>query len=329
VVVTGGVLASRGELAVLTPAASGPQVVRVAGVLPISFATGLAVAPSGRYYLTGSADRAPDSTEPRVQLEAYTGQDPTPVGTAPLPEETVSDLAIAADGSRLAVTSQTYESKVGYHSALTVVDPNTTAVVASAQLPDAVVALALAPDGARAYLVVDSELQVRDTADGKLLTTLPLGASAKDVAVTPDGRSVLVTCSTGLKIIDATRGEVQQTIGLRDEPSALAITPDGLRALVLTSQNKALATIDLTTRTVTGAVEAGESPADVAVTPDGAQALVTNGDTGTVTGLNLADGTRFTLSVGDRPTAVAMSADGTFGLVVTSASVVRLERGPA
>jgi len=122
---------------------------------------------------------------------------------------------------------------------------------------------------------------------------------------------------------------VQQTIGLRDEPSALAITPDGLRALVLTSQNKALATVDLTTRTVTGAVEVGESPADVAVTPDGAQALVTNGDTGTVTGLNLADGTRFTLSVGDRPSAVAVSSDGTFGLVVTSTSVVRLERGPA
>jgi serine/threonine protein kinase, bacterial len=328
VVATGGVLASRGEFALLTPAASGPQVVRVAGVLPIGFATGLAVAPSGRYYVTGRSDRTP-TTEPGLQVEAYTGQDPTPVGTAPLPEENVSDLAIAADGSRLAVTSQSYESNVGYHTTLTVVDPNTTAVLASAQLPDAVGALALAPDGARAYLVVDHELQVRDTADGTLLTTLPLGASAKGVAVTPDGHSVLVTCSTGLKIIDATRGEVQQTIGLRDEPSALAITPDGLRALVLTSQNKALATVDLTTRTVTGAVEVGESPADVAVTPDGAQALVTNGDTGTVTGLNLADGTRFTLSVGDRPSAVAVSSDGTFGLVVTSTSVVRLERGPA
>ncbi len=328
VVATGGVLASRGEFAMLTPAASGPQVVRVAGVLPIGFATGLAVAPSGRYYVTGRSDRTP-TTEPGLQVEAYTGQDPTPVGTAPLPEENVSDLAIAADGSRLAVTSQSYESNVGYHSTLTVVDPNTTAVLASAQLPDAVGALALAPDGARAYLVVDHELQVRDTANGTLLTTLPLGASAKGVAVTPDGHSVLVTCSTGLKIIDATRGEVQQTIGLRDEPSALAITPDGLRALVLTSQNKALATVDLTTRTVTGAVEVGESPADVAVTPDGAQALVTNGDTGTVTGLNLADGTRFTLSVGDRPSAVAVSSDGTFGLVVTSTSVVRLERGPA
>ena len=133
----------------------------MAGVLPISFATGLAVAPSGRYYLTGPADRAPDAPSRGCSWRPTPGQDPTPVGTAPLPEETVSDLAIAADGSRLAVTSQTYESKVGYHSALTVVDPNTTAVLASAQLPDAVDALALAPDGARAYLVVDSELQVR------------------------------------------------------------------------------------------------------------------------------------------------------------------------
>jgi DNA-binding beta-propeller fold protein YncE len=79
---------------------------------------------------------------------------------------------------------------------------------------------------------------------------------------------------------------------------------------------------------VVGAVSVGGSPADVALTPDGAQALVTDADSGTVTGLNLTDGTVFTLSVGNRPSTVRMSQDGRFGLVITQQNVIRLERGP-
>ena len=149
------------------------------------------------------------------------------------------------------------------------------------------------------------------------------------MAVTPDGRSVLVTCSTGLKIIDAARGEVQHTIGLRDEPSALAITPDGLRALVLTSQNKALATVDLDHPHGDRRGRRGRAPGRRRDHPGRRTGPGDQRRPGTVTGLNLADGTRFTLSVGDRPSAVAISPDGTFGLVVTSANVVRLERVPA
>jgi DNA-binding beta-propeller fold protein YncE len=327
-VVTGGALVTRGELPALTPAATGPSVVRVAGVLPIGNASGLAVGSADRFYLTGFADR---ETEWKQQVEVYAGQSATPVGAVPLPEEnTSSNLAISADGRRLAVATWTYAEQGRSTQTLTVIDPDAATVTATASLPDRVGALALAPDGTRAYLVGDSELQIHDTADGRLLVAVPLGASAQDVAVTPDGRSVLVSCSTGLKVIDAASGEVRYTVGLRDEPDALAVTPDGQRALVLTSQNKALATVDLSTRTVLGAVEVGESPSDVAITPDGAQALVTNGgEAGTVTGLNLADGTRFTLSVGDRPSTVATSPDGSFGLVVTSFNVVRLERVPA
>jgi DNA-binding beta-propeller fold protein YncE len=55
---------------------------------------------------------------------------------------------------------------------------------------------------------------------------------------------------------------------------------------------------------------------------------VTNENAGTVTVLNLADATQSTVSVGDRPQELAISPDGTFGLVTTSANVVRLERVP-
>ena len=44
---TGGVLVSQADLATPAAALVGPPLVRVAGVLPIQNATGLAVAPSG------------------------------------------------------------------------------------------------------------------------------------------------------------------------------------------------------------------------------------------------------------------------------------------
>jgi YVTN family beta-propeller protein len=97
---------------------------------------------------------------------------------------------------------------------------------------------------------------------------------------------------------------------------------------VLVSATNALATVDLVSSTVTGAVAVGEAPGDVALSPDGAQAVVTNSRAGTVTAINLADATMFTVSVGDQPKELAFSSAGGFGLVVTSANIIRLERVP-
>ncbi len=326
---TGGVLLSRGDPPAVNRAAAGAPVVRVAGVLPVDYATGLALDPRGsRYFVGGFADLG-DRPDHRVQLEAYEGQGAEPVAVVPLPEDTVADLAIAADGSRLATITWTSPSKGDPTYVLSVIDPGTSTVIANVPLPGRSDELAVAPDGSYAYAVGGSELQIVDVAAGRVQSSLPLGCDTQDVAVSPDGRSVLVSCSTGVKIVDAVRSEVLGTIGLRDGPAALAVTPDGQRALVLTTLNKALATVDLTTRTVTGAVAAGDSPTDVAVTPDGAQALVTDRNAGTVTGFNLGDGTTFTLSVGSGPSTVMVSPGGDFGLVVTSANIVRLERVPA
>ena len=66
----------------------------------------------------------------------------------------------------------------------------------------------------------------------------------------------------------------------------------------------------------------------MALTPDGTQALVSNRQAGTITAFNLADTTMFTVSVGDWPEELAFSSAGAFGLVVTSANIVRLERVP-
>ena len=324
----GALLVGPGALPALTAAASAPPVVRVGAVLPIDNASGLAVAPSGRYFLAGYTRTTP-SGDLGQQLEAYAGASATPLGTAPLPEESVADLAVSADGSRLGVVGRTYSPTGDPHVTLSVFDPASTTPTADAVLPEPVTALALAPDGRRAYAVASDELLIIDTADAGVLSRVPLGADSRDVAVAPDGSRVLVSSSTGVKILDTARGTITDTIGLRDEPGAIAITPDGARAVVITSQNTALVTLDLESRGVLAAFDAGEQPSDVALTPDGAQALVTDENTGTLLGVNLADGSRFTLSVGDRPSRVALSPDGTFGLVLTSSNVVRLERTPA
>ncbi|HWM57708.1 MAG TPA: serine/threonine-protein kinase [Pseudonocardia sp.] len=306
-----------------------PAAVRVAGVLPIGYATGIVVDPtSSRYFVGANAEDSP-YPERRLQVSAFAATgDAAPLRTMPVPAESMVALALSADGRRLAAVSTTLPDKGEPSYALTMIDPDTGAAAGSVPVTGPVDGLALSPDGSRAYLVGGSELRVLDTAAGRLLVSVALGADGQDVAVVPGGGSVLVTCSTGVKVFDAPRYALQHTIGLRDDPTALAVTPDGSRALVLTGGSDALATVDLATRTVTGAIGVGDRAGDVAVTPDGAQALVTNENAGTVTVLNLADATQSTVSVGDRPQELAISPDGTFGLVTTSANVVRLERVP-
>jgi YVTN family beta-propeller protein len=329
-VAIGGVLLTRSDPPQPFAAGADPTVLRVADVLPISYALGMAVDPSSdRYYVAALADEPADPTR-KLEVQAYRGSAATPTGAVSLPEETLAGLAVAADGSRLAALTWTVPDKVdatpGY--VLTVIDPNTQAATATVQLSGPIDSLVLSPDGTRAYLVGGSDLQVVDTVGGRLIITVPLGAEAQDVAVTPDGRSVLVTSSTGVKILDAPRYALRTTIGLRDDPDQIVVTPDGQHAIVLVSATNAVAILDLPDGRVTGGVAVGESPGDVALTPDGAQALVTNRQAGTVTVINLADTTMFTVSVGDQPKELAFSPAGGFGLVVTSTNIVRLERVP-
>jgi serine/threonine protein kinase, bacterial len=326
----GGVLLTRSDPAQLFAAGADPTVLRVADVLPISYALGIAVDPSSDRYYVGALADEPVGTTRKLEVQTYRGSAPTPTGTMSLPEETLAGLAVAADGSRLAALTWTVPDNLaatpGY--VLTVIDPNTQAATATVQLSGPIESLVLSPDGTRAYLVGGSDLQVVDTVGGRLIITVPLGAAAQDVAVTPDGRSVLVTSSTGVKIFDAPGYALRTTIGLRDDPNQIAVTPEGQHAIVLVSATNALAIVDLAGGTVTGGVAVGESPGDVALTPDGAQALVTNRQAGTVTAINLADATMFTVSVGDQPKQLAFSSAGGFGLVVTSTNIVRLERVP-
>ena len=333
VATVGAVLLTRPDPAqfIGVAAAAEPAVLRVAEVLPISYALGIAVDPSSdRYYVGALADQPADPNR-KLEVRAYQGRAPAPTSSMSLPEETLAGLAVAADGSRLAALTWTVPVKVDLTPSyvLTVIDPNTRAATATVGLSGPIDSLVLSPDGSRAYLVGGSALQVVDTVEGRLLITVPLGADAQDVAVTPDGRSVLVTGSTGVKIVDAPRYAVRATIGLRDDPDQIVVTPDGQRALVLVSGTNALATVDLAAGTVTGAVAVGEAPGDVALTPDGGQALVSNRQAGTITAFNLADTTMFTVSVGDQPQELGFSSAGDFGLVVTSTNIVRLERVPA
>ena len=211
--------------------------------------------------------------------------------------------------------------------ALTMIDPDTGPVAGSAPVTGPVDGLALSPDGSRAYLVGGPELRVLDTAAGRLLVSVALGADGQDVAVAPGGRQRAGHLQHRAEGLRCARDALQHTIGLRDDPTALAITPDGSRALVLTSRTEALATVDLATRTVTGAIGVGDSPADVAVTPDGAQALVTNA---TPARSRAQPGRRDPVHgpVGDRPSGAGGQPGRHLRAGHTSANVVRLERVP-
>ena len=85
--------------------------------------------------------------------------------------------------------------------------------------------------GPKAYigLFKDNAVAVVDTAENRLLTTIPIPAGPHGLVVTPDGRAVYASSDgdTKVSVIDTATDSVRSTIEVGKSPHGLAITPDG------------------------------------------------------------------------------------------------------
>jgi len=140
--------------------------------------------------------------------------------------------------------------------------------------------IVITPDGTRAYFSANGSGQVRMIALGTntVDAIVNVGASPRGLAVTPDGSTVYVVSNTGVSVIDT-------------NPNS-----DGAYNTVITT------------------IAIGSGGQDVAFSPDGTRAYVTNqGVNGEVlvidTGTNQVIRT-INLGAGEKPSAVAVSADG-------------------
>ena len=142
------------------------------------------------------------------------------------------------------------------------------------------VAVAVAPDGRRAYVASfeAGNISVVDTATDAVISTIALApySNLVGIAITPDGRKVYVADSSAdqVVVIDTATDTVSKTIplGPGSGPRPVAISPDGRWAYVAEDEAGEVAVIDTATDTVSKTIPlppATAPPMALAITPDG------------------------------------------------------------
>ncbi|MGG0811205.1 beta-propeller fold lactonase family protein [Paenibacillus alvei] len=205
---------------------------------------------------------------------------------------------------------------------VSVIDTLTDTVIATIQVGNAPIGVAITPDGQQVYVAnqLDNTVSVIDTSHNKVIATLRVGIRPLVVAITPDGKSAYVTNAgtqgvqdKSISVIDTKKNKVVATIteGVGIFPFGIAIgnTPAGTRAYVANTINGTVSVLDVnpaspTFNTIIATLTVGNSPIDVAITPDGTSAFVTNADDDTVSVIDTATNAVTTIQVGDGPAGV-------------------------
>jgi DNA-binding beta-propeller fold protein YncE len=203
-----------------------------------------------------------------------------------------------------------------------VVDTRTNSVVATYPLAFGLTALAVSPDGKRAYAARAGhdhvDVAVIDTTAERVGTidiAAGAGATIDALRLAPSGRRLYVGVTTAagsrLLLVDTETAQVRRSLAIGAPIRDLAVTADGT-VYALTSDLEtrgALQVIDPATFVISGSMAAGTLPLQMAVSPDGSRAYIVDYDQVAV----LCTVTREiveTVTVGARATSAALNAQG-------------------
>ena len=287
-------------------------------------------------------------------LSALNTSDDTAIGSPDsVPGARIASLVASKDGTTLYVGQDTKGdgsvSSVNTSTGQVVGDPVT--------LTGNPTAMALSPDGATLYVLVDSfpglSSSLLSFATSTMTQTgdVPAGMRSSGLAISPDGKNAYVTDTFRdvLVHIDLATGNTDD-IPVGSRPVGVALTPDGTQAYVTEVFDDAVTVVDTATDTVvppsgsapalkcpipftappvigppvgpcggSDTIEVGSEPTAVAFTPDGTKAYVTNSDDGTVSVIDTTTlSVTSTVPVGAWPAALAMTPDGTKVYVTNS-----------
>ncbi|UCF66852.1 MAG: beta-propeller fold lactonase family protein [Acidobacteriota bacterium] len=159
-----------------------------------------------------------------------------------------------------------------------------------------------------------------DLASGRIAATVPTGAGPHEVAVSPNGKRALVANYGGrepgstLTLIDVAEANVIRTIdlGRHQRPHGIQYLQDGRRAVVTAEASRALLIVNADSGEVTRAIPTDQEISHmVALAPDGTRAFVANIGSGSMTAVDLEQGTRLkNLETGDGAEGVDVTPDG-------------------
>jgi YVTN family beta-propeller protein len=183
--------------------------------------------------------------------------------------------------------------------------------------------VAISPDQSLLLVVNrgDETITVVEAASLKQLAVLPVGKRPNMAVFTPDGKRAYVSNSGdgSLSILDAQTLTVSETIrGVGRDISSIAITPDGRKLVVIATGEDKYLMIDTATRRPIAQGSTGRDPRSLALTPDGGQVVIVNRVSNSLTVVDVRSGqvTDTITEVGDKPSSIALSADGRRAFVV-------------
>jgi YVTN family beta-propeller protein len=141
----------------------------------------------------------------------------------------------------------------------------------------------IASAGPKAYVgnFADNTVSAIDTANNKVVATIPVATGPHGMAISRDGGAVYVTGdgSSSLSIVDTATDRVAKTVEVGKSPNGVALTPDGKLLLVTVYGEDRVAFLDTATQAVVASV-AVPKPHTVSVTPDGKLAYITTQEPG-------------------------------------------------
>ncbi|MFD9512278.1 serine/threonine-protein kinase [Streptomyces mirabilis] len=192
--------------------------------------------------------------------------------------------------------------------------------VSSIQVGKSPGAVAVSPDGRRAYATNyfgPASVSVIDSAANRTVgNPIPVGDKPQGVAVSPDG-SRAYTANYGshsVSVIDtATNRTVGNPIDVGKDPVGVAVSPDGRWVYTANSGSDSVSVIDTATnRTVGNPIDVGKKPYGVAVSRDGGRAYTANSGSDSVSVIDTATNRTVgnPINVGKKPVGVAVSPDG-------------------
>ncbi len=218
-----------------------------------------------------------------------------------------------------------YVPKVG-RAEVDVINLATNTVTTTIGLPTGNPGVAASPNGARVYLVAQTDdpgqVTVINTQTNSVITRITVGSRPWSAAVSPDSSLVYVSNSSGstISVISAASNTVVASIPGVNSAYGIAITPDGRRLYAAPAGGSFVSLIDTATYAVT-TVGVGRDPLHIAISNDGRRAYVTAQTGNNLTVIDNASSTAIaTIPVGNFPYGVAVSPNGARVYVANSQS---------
>jgi PQQ-dependent catabolism-associated beta-propeller protein len=220
---------------------------------------------------------------------------------------------------------------------VTVVDTNTTEVVATLNVGKRPRGIKLSADGKSLFVAVsglpkcpptvpDEEcaklkrdfsadgVAVIDTATLKLERLLKAGSDPEQFDLSRDGRHLFISNedSATVSVVDAASGAVQGSIAVGKEPEGVRVSPDGKWVSVTSETGNAIFLIDASTRKPVKSISVGKRPRDVAYSKDQKTVYITGEFDGSIYTASIPDGQSATrllqLRTEARPMGIVLDA---------------------